>query len=289
MKNKSLHAKFVDLPNQFSANYAESPQSPKRDLHIHDAYEMVLIMCEGIELDSNEDCYSVPYGSLLLFNTMDLHRIRYTGSESYRRWVVLFKREFLSELEPLVHKLLRCFFARSSDKPNLLLLTDAESEKIREMCEELRRIYRKRDAHMRLEKTKLSLAQFLITINDIYIKKHSLSVAENANGYSSVYEAIQYIQENVSRKITSDELARLTGIDKRTLCSSFKSITGLTTAQYFLNFRLNVAKSLLTQGMSVTEVCEKTGFENWSNFSRTFRNHVGLSPKQYAMQARRDK
>ena len=73
---------------------------------------------------------------------------------------------------------------------------------------------------------------------------------------------------------------------ERRLCDEFRRVTGQTTAQYILSVRIAAACAFLIRGMSVTEVCEKTGFENWSNFSRTFRHHVGMSPKQYAMHNR---
>ena len=131
---------------------------------------------------------------------------------------------------------------------------------------------------------KISLADFLITVNDLYLKKNEQSLPAYHKEFVCVYRAILYIQEHFADDVNRTVLARLTGMDERRLCDNFKSVTGLTTNQYVINFRMNAAKNLLLQGLPAAEVCWRVGFDNYSNFSRTFKNHVGISPKQYEMQ-----
>ena len=287
MNPKHTNENFVNLKSSFSNHYAESENAPNRNLHIHDSYELTLILSDGVELDVNDESYPVPYGSLLVFNTMDLHRVRYLGNEVYKRWVCQFKQSELNALGKMTYKLLRCFFIRSDDKPNLLILSPEKTELVKTLYENLQKNMHRQNSSMHKELKCLSLAQFLIEINDIYFEEKVGTLTTGNKEYASVYESILYIQDNISTKIKRSELAKLSGIDERKLCERFKSVTGLTTAQYILNFRLTLAKSLLTQGLGVTEVCEKTGFENWSNFSRTFKTHVGLSPKKYQLESRK--
>ena len=284
MNPKYTSENYENLTSSFSDNYIESESAPKRNLHIHDSYELTLILCDDVEVDINDESYAVPHGSLLIFNTMDLHRIRYVGNDLYKRWVCVFNQEEINGLGKMTYKLLRCFYARSSDKPNLLNLTPEQTERVRLMYENLRRYARRKSSSMAKELRRVSLAQFLIEINDIYFSATNESLSTSNKDYSAVYEAILYIQDNIESKIKRSELAKLSGMDERRLCDCFKSITGFTTGQYILNFRLTVAKSLLAQGLPVTEVCEKTGFDNWSNFSRTFKSHVGTSPKKFQME-----
>ena len=139
-------------------------------------------------------------------------------------------------------------------------------------------------AFMANERFKLALAQFLIFINDLYFTKNSSNIPVHHDDYVCVYKSILYIQESFANDISRKTLSALTGVNERTLCNYFKNVTGLTTNQYILNFRLSAAKNLLLKGIQTAAVSEQTGFDNYSNFSRTFKKHVGLSPKQYAMQ-----
>ena len=41
------------------------------------------------------------------------------------------------------------------------------------------------------------------------------------------------------------------------------------------------AKKFLNDGFDVKDTCEKCGFNDYSHFIRTFKNIVGVPPKQY--------
>lgn len=282
MSNLERINNFEDLQGDFSITYSDTKHPPRNTFHIHDAYEIMLVLSDNVELSVNNETYPVPYGSLLLFNTMDLHRIHYTGNKTYKRFVIWFKHNFLNDLENIRGRLLKCFYMRGFDKANLLILNEEQFSPFLDMFNTLNNTATK-NSNMTDVLLKLLLGELLIAINELHFSTHPLETFSKTVDYISVFTAIQYIQENYSEKIDQNKLAKLTGTDKRTLCSNFRTLTGMSTGQYILNCRLTSAKAYLVQGLSVAEVCEKTGFENWSNFSRTFRNHIGLSPKQYAM------
>lgn len=279
---KYSHNNFEDLVGDCSIKYADTTFAEKFRMHVHDAYEVTLILSEDVELVINDTSYPVPKGSLLLFNTMDAHQIKYNGISSYRRYVVWFKNDFLNEFDTLSHQLLRCFFLRNFEKANLLTLKDVQLEKALELYGKLKDIS-DGELFMKSERFKLTLAELLIYVNEWYLSKNVDNIPVRNDDYAAVYKAILYIQENFSKNISRKTLSTLTGLTQRTLCDYFKNVTGMTTNQYVLTFRLSVAKSLLLKNIPTAEVAEKTGFDNYSNFSRTFKNHVGLSPKQYAV------
>ena len=279
---KPFESNYANLVGDCSIKYSDTPRSNNFHIHIHDAYEVTLILSDDVELFVNGILYSVPYGSLLLFNTMDSHRIKYNGNKSYRRFVLWFKLDFLSELDSMSNKLLRCFFLRNFDKANLLCLSEEQTESALAFYNRLSKVSRS-NGFMKDERLKLSLAEFLIFVNDLYLSQNIRNPHDDHNNYVAVYQSILYIQENFAQDISRRTLSTLTGISERTLCDNFKSITGMTTNQYILNFRLSAAKKLLLKGIQAAAVAEETGFDNYSNFSRTFKKHVGLSPKQYAM------
>jgi AraC-like DNA-binding protein len=74
-------------------------------------------------------------------------------------------------------------------------------------------------------------------------------------------------------------------IDSRNFSSRFHNHVGLSPRGYITRHRVNLAKVLLREKqlskLPVTSLGYLVGFENPSTFSMTFRNHVGLSPKQW--------
>ena len=272
--NRNEH--FEDLSGSFSATYCESPAPPRNSFHIHDAFELMLIDSDGVVLQVNNETYSIPFGSVLLFSPCDLHLIRFGGEGDYKRFVVWFKEDFLKEFEAVKSRLLKCFYLRGFEKANMLCLEEDEPETVRTLLERLTK--NKDDLFL----CKFILGELLTTVNGLYGAREREREAFS-DEYNAVFRAIGHVRENFQNKVSPDELERLTGTNKRRLCEGFLRLTGMTTGQYVLNYRLTAAKAYLVQGMSVSEVCERTGFDNFSNFSRTFKNHVGLSPKQYAM------
>ena len=271
---------FEDLIGECSIKYADTPKSDKLYMHVHDAYEVTLILSDDVELIINDTSYPVPFGSLLIFNTMDTHQIKYNGTTSYRRYVAWFKKDFLLGLDTLSYRLLRCFFLRGFEKENLLTLTDDQLHIATTLYAKLKEIS-DGESFMKEDRFKLTLAELLIYVNEWYLNKNATKLPLNSKDHTAVYKAILYIQENFAMNINRQTLATITGLTERTLCDLFKGVTGMTTNQYILTFRLSVAKSLLLKDIQAAAVAEKTGFDNYSNFSRTFKKHTGLSPSKF--------
>ena len=66
---------YVNLDKDCHIKYAEHPMSNKFTMHVHDAYELTLILCDDVNVFVNDEYYPVPFGTLMIFNTMDSHRI----------------------------------------------------------------------------------------------------------------------------------------------------------------------------------------------------------------------
>ncbi len=103
---------------------------------------------------------------------------------------------------------------------------------------------------------------------------------------SSLQELIRWTNENYARKITIDEVARMTGYSKYHFCSRFKSLTGMTYLNYLNAVRVSYACLMLQKGESVQSVCRATGFENVSYFIQVFKKIQHMTPHQYASQYR---
>ena len=62
-----------------------------------------------------------------------------------------------------------------------------------------------------------------------------------------------------------------------------KSETGLTYTQYVTELRINKAKELLkTTKMSLNEVSEAVGFNDYFYFIKKFKREVGITPGKYS-------
>ena len=60
----------------------------------------------------------------------------------------------------------------------------------------------------------------------------------------------------------------------------FRELVGLPPHKYLVHRRLYQARNLLFSGMSVTDVCYASGFNNLSHFINSFRGQFGVSPSK---------
>ncbi|AJY77354.1 AraC family transcriptional regulator [Paenibacillus beijingensis] len=92
----------------------------------------------------------------------------------------------------------------------------------------------------------------------------------------------QYLMHNTNRKVSLDEIAKMSGISKHYLGRLFQKAFGMSPIQYHHLMRVHAARHLIqftTDPLSV--ISEKMGFSNIHAFSRFFKTVEGISPSFY--------
>ena len=80
---------------------------------------------------------------------------------------------------------------------------------------------------------------------------------------------------------TIDQIAQQLNMSPSQLKYKFKSLFGNTIYQYYLQSKLNTAKSLLSNGEgTISEIGYKLGYSNISQFSAQFKKRFGFSPSK---------
>ncbi len=92
----------------------------------------------------------------------------------------------------------------------------------------------------------------------------------------------QYINDHYSEDLTLEKLAGLIGMSPSSFSRFFKQRTNKTLSTYITDIRLGVAaRALVDSTQNISEICYACGFNNLSNFNRTFKNKRGMSPKDF--------
>lgn len=93
---------------------------------------------------------------------------------------------------------------------------------------------------------------------------------------------VNYIFENLHRKITVSELAEHTGLNASYLSRLFKNETGVSVSEYVITKKIAAAKSMLKYtDRPISEIAEMLAFASQSHFTKTFRIQEGVTPKKY--------
>ena len=92
----------------------------------------------------------------------------------------------------------------------------------------------------------------------------------------------RYVNKNLSQKLTLEKISATVGYSPNYCDTLFKKETGTSLLNYVIEERISKAKLLLQEGiLSLKEIAESVGFEDYNYFSRTFKKKSGYSPKEY--------
>ena len=125
-----------------------------------------------------------------------------------------------------------------------------------------------------------------LEIFSIFYKMLSSLSYEKKAGASTLAPALQYIENNISDPTLSNTvLAKTLGISEVYLRKLFSKHFNSSPKQYILDFRMQKAKQMLVETpYTVLSISESCGFSSPNHFCRTFKQHTGLTPTQYAAQ-----
>ena len=85
--------------------------------------------------------------------------------------------------------------------------------------------------------------------------------------------------EDLSRRITTSELARMFHRNPTTLKEDFKAVYGMSIAAHMKEHRLEHASLLLRQAEdSIADIARAVGYESQSKFTAAFKEKYGVLP-----------
>lgn len=94
--------------------------------------------------------------------------------------------------------------------------------------------------------------------------------------------AIEYIDQNLTRPLTTEDICRVAGLSQTHFNRLFRQHIGVSPKQFFISHKMAWAEHLLTDSQfTIKEIATTLGYEDPLYFSSQFRRHMGISPKFY--------
>ncbi len=104
----------------------------------------------------------------------------------------------------------------------------------------------------------------------------------DSKGNEPIRLALQYISRNFATPITLQEVAEHVNLSAPYFSGLFKQVCGTSFKEYLTMIRIEESKRLLTNTSdSIIDIAVAVGFGDQSYFTKVFRKHTGLTPKQY--------
>lgn len=116
----------------------------------------------------------------------------------------------------------------------------------------------------------------LITYTRFFINTHSSSTE------SLLFKARQYMEKNLSRKITLDDIAKHLCVSNSQFRKEFLKETGVPPATFLGRIRLQTSKYMLvSSNKSIKEISAECGFATSEYFCKFFRDNTGMTPTEF--------
>ena len=92
----------------------------------------------------------------------------------------------------------------------------------------------------------------------------------------------EYINDNLEKDISFNELSQVSALSRFHLYSSFKNVFGQTPHQYINSLKMSRAKSYLEKGQfSIGEIADFLGYGDISVFGKVFKKRYGHCPSHF--------
>lgn len=105
---------------------------------------------------------------------------------------------------------------------------------------------------------------------------------EASPDHQALDQICDYIENNLDRSIRTGELCAIGCMGTSKLIDTFKAIKGATPQEYIHERRMDRAHTLVAHtARPFGTIASDLGFTRQSSFSESFKNHFGITPREY--------
>ena len=277
--NSCKEAMANSIENKYFAVAHLYKDEKAMEMHIHDCYEVYFSISGGKQFLIDNQVYDIAPGDLFLINQYDSHYLTQIDKELHERIVIMIDPEYMRSISTEETDLDACFQGRSDNFSHKLSLTQEQQGRFLYFINKL--VTSNGYGHDLLERA--TFTELFVMINKIVADRENNTEAEKPATYNEQVDSIlSYLNNNLQYPVSIGDLSKHFYISESYICRIFKAATGTTINKYMTARRISIAKSLLAEGIGVSEVCERCGFSDYSNFLKAFTKSVGISPKKYS-------
>lgn len=249
----------LDIAHKLDSSPQASPDYAK---HYHDFYELYFFISGKAVYTVEDEKQAMKFGDILLIQPGQHHFVTFFEDAPYERYVLKFH-------DNLVPDFLKDFFigrsAFFSSTPN-----------IHKLFEKLDFYYHTFN-NMELEILFSNIIkEILIILSHAVFKQKAVPSEEDA----VITQIIQYINKNIRKNITIDELCQKFHFSQSHLYKEFQTYMRTPIMKYIRSKKIIAANQLIRRGERPTKVAEEFGFLEYSTFYRAFVDVMGYPPSK---------
>lgn len=250
----------------------------ERDFHFHEFDKVVVLLSGHVDYTVEDITYALKPWDVLLVKHHTIHKALIDKTEPYDRVIIYLDGKYFDRIMPNAG-LMDCFEKADKDGRQRITPDDEQQERLAAALEDYEAAMR--DEELGAEAIRdTQMVKLLVLINRIYASGSAAPDRAEATRDPKIGAVLSYINENLGRELSVDELAEQAYLSRYHFMRLFKAQTGSTVHAYVRQKRLLYAARLIREGESAARAAAESGFSDYSAFHRAFRECFGISPGQ---------
>lgn len=246
----------------------EPNEYTKFNMHTHTTAELFYFISGKAVYHVEGNSYELQTGDILLMRPAEAHYVEQDPELPYERISLNFDPAILEPLDP-EHTLMRPYNDREPGTQNLYHTANTPDDICRTYLDNI--LNAPEDRLKAVANLILLLRQLCVMFdrdNSVFQPPDTLE-----------QRIIRYINQNLDKELSIQELCDYFYISRAQLCRRFKKITGTSVGKYITAKRLLQAQQMINQGSKPTDVYTDCGYQDYSTFYRAYIQYFGHSPR----------
>ena len=277
---KDINNKVGYLNDNFKIFHIRDKKDIKFEYHHHDFSKIVILIDGDLTYYIEGKAYILKPWDILFVNKNEIHKPVVNPNKYYERIVIWLNPDFMAKYAQGNNNLLKCFEVAIKNNYNLLRLNMKSIDIIKNLIQDIQICNNSNEFGSEILKESL-FVQLMVLMNRLFLNSDKNRDIEDIQYDKTIEGVLNYINSNLENDLSIDTIASEFFISKYYLMRKFKNQIGSSIHNYVVQKRLILARSLISDGLSMSSVCSRCGFNDYSSFVRAFKKVYGVSPSNY--------
>lgn len=277
---KDINNKVGYLNDNFKIFHIRDKKDIKFEYHHHDFSKIVILIDGDLTYYIEGKAYILKPWDILFVNKNEIHKPVVNPDKYYERIVIWLNPDFMAKYAQGNNDLLKFFEVAIKNNYNLLRLNMKSIEVIKNLIQDIQNCNNSNEFGSEILKESL-FVQLMVLMNRLFLNSDKNRDIEDIQYDKTIEGVLNYINSNLENDLSIDTIASEFFISKYYLMRKFKNQIGSSIHNYVVQKRLILARSLISDGLSMSSVCSRCGFNDYSSFVRAFKKVYGVSPSNY--------
>lgn len=282
VKEEKVEEENLELPVRYYNFNSSNPDDMTMFAHWHNEIE-IMVFTTGTSINTIDNTeVHLNENDILFIPPQSIH-FGLSSSKEINVHTLVFHIELLCPLtrNNNIMKYFTPFINRTAQVPYVIRTTDKGYDDLFLAFNQIIKMIKEKPTCYELQIINWLTKYFIELYNNDYVKIKSNNTVADKN-YTAVRDAIQYIENNYSKQLTVEELAKNAGFSKSRFMNIFKEYTKTSCKKFINLYRLEQSQIMLRNtNDTVLNIAISCGYNNISLFNREFKKVYGVTPSEY--------